>query len=183
MKFKLFLLSFFITLSTFVFSMTAPRSVDISFNFKQQYRLASNQFAIWIENEEGDFIKNVFVTQFTADSGYIKRREALPLWVKKSNVKNYSQEKIDSICGATPKENGVFTYSWDCTDSNGNPVPDGKYRFFVEGSTYWENRILYSGIIALGERPYAIGPFLEDSTIDAMKSEMITDLKAEIKEN
>lgn len=180
MKLKLSLLIFSIIFSAITFSKTVPHNIDISFDFKKQAKLASNQFAVWIENEKGDFVKNIFVTKFTASSGYIKRKESLPLWVKKSNIKNYSQEKVDSICGATLKSNDNFLCSWDCTDSNGNTVPDGTYKFFVEGSTYWNDRILYSGTIILGEHSYTVAPSIKDSTPAAVKSEMITDVKAEI---
>lgn len=181
MNLKLFFILVFLFVFTNIFSEEIhSQKVLISFKYEKQFKLASNQFAIWIENENGELIKNIFVTKFTAADGYSKRKESLSTWVKRSNVKNYSKEKIDSISGATPKSSSL-TYLWDCTDQNENPVPNGTYRFFVEGSTYWKDKILFTGTIILGDHSYIVGPFIEDFTREALNSKMITDLSAEIK--
>lgn len=181
MNLKLLFISFFLFIFTNIFSENIQsKKIFISFKYEKQFRLASNQYAIWIENEKGELIKNIFVTKFTAVDGYSKRKEALPTWVKRSNVKNYSREKIDSISGATPKSS-FLTYTWDCTDQNENPVPNGTYRFFVEGSTYWKDKILFTGTITLGDHSYIVGPFIEDFTRAALNSKMITNLSAEIR--
>lgn len=181
MKTKLFFLLIFLSIFTNILAenLQIPK-VHISFKYEKQFKLASNQFAIWIENENGELIKNIFVTRFTAVDGYSKRKEALSTWVERSNVKNYSKEKIDSISGATPKSSSL-TYLWDCTDQNENPVPDGTYKFFIEGNTHWKDRVLFGGTITLGAHPYIVGPFIEDFTREALNSKMITDVNAEIK--
>ena len=181
MNLKLFFILAFLFIFTNIFSENIQqKKVLISFKYEKQFKLASNQFAIWIENENGELIKNIFVTRFTAVDGYSKRKEALSTWVERSNVKNYSKEKIDSISGATPKSS-FLTYLWDCTDQNENPVSDGTYRFFVEGSTHWKDKILFSATVTLGEHSYIVGPFIEDFTREALNSKMITDLSAEVK--
>lgn len=181
MKAKLFFLLIFLSIFTNILAENLQtKKVHISFKYEKQFKLASNQFAIWIENEKGELIKNIFVTRFTAVDGYSKRKEALPVWVKCSNVRNYSREKVDAISGATPKSS-YLTYLWDCTDQNGNPVSDGTYKFFIEGNTQWKDRVLFGGTITLGNHPYVVGPFIEDFTREALKSKMITDVNAEIK--
>ena len=181
MKLKIFFLLIILSISINTFSEDIqPKEISISFNYNKQPKLASNQFAIWVENEDGKLIKNIFVTNFTAVDGYSERKEALPIWVKRSNVRNYSKEKIDSIAGATPKS-GTLTYSWNFTDQNDNPVPNGTYNFFIEGVTHWKDAILFEGAVTIGEHSYVAGPYIEDFTREAINSQMITDVKAIIK--
>lgn len=123
--------------------------VKVSFSYVRQDGIATNQFAVWVEDEEGNLVKTLYVTDFTAKGGYKKRKEALPTWVNQSKIADKSKKDIDAISGATP-ETGILSYAWDCTDHGGNPVSDGEYKFFVEGTLFWESRVLYSGIIHVG---------------------------------
>jgi len=59
------------------------------------------------------------------------------------------KSEVDAIVGATPKS-GTLSYTWDLTDANGETVLPGEYRFFVEGSLRWKNRVMYSGVITIG---------------------------------
>lgn len=120
----------------------------ISFDFEKQSGNASNQFAVWIEDMDGKFIKTLYATRFTANGGYKNRPEALPTWVEKSNLVSMNKTDIDAITSATP-ETGFLYYIWDLTDKSGNKVPISEYSFFVEGNLRWNNRILYSGTIKL----------------------------------
>ncbi len=181
MKIKLFFLLLFLSAFTNILAENLQtKKVHISFMYEKQFKLSSNQFAVWIENENNELIKNIFVTKFTATNGYSTRKEALPIWVKHSNIKNYSKERVDAISGATPKSS-YLSYIWDCTDQNGNPVPAGTYNFFIEGSTHWKDGILFEGTITLGDHPYIVGPFIKVFTREALNSKMITDVNAEIK--
>ena len=50
-------------------------SIEISFVFNRMQTIASNQFAVWIENPNGEMIKTLYVTDFTAKRrGYEKKR-------------------------------------------------------------------------------------------------------------
>ena len=127
--------------------------LEISFKF-QRGGIASSQYAIWIEDEAGRLVRTLYATSFTAKGGYEYRKEALPVWVGKAKPQAMSSIQVDAITGATP-QNGLLTYQWDGTDHQGNHVPAGKYTFFVEGTLYWESRVIYSGErIGLG-RPEA----------------------------
>lgn len=125
-------------------------TLTVTFDFEKQSGYASNQFAVWIEDTDGSLIKTLYVTKFTAKGGYKKRPDAIPVWVEKSGLASMSKKEIDAITGATPKA-GTLSYTWDLTDEKGGKVSSGEYRFFVEGSLRWKNKVLYSGDIELGE--------------------------------
>ena len=91
-------------------------TISISFDFSKKLRLASNQFAVWVENEKGMLVKNLFVTDFTARKGWEKRPESLPSWRK--NVKDTD---IDGISSVTPKS-GKIQLQWDIKNENEEPV-------------------------------------------------------------
>lgn len=122
-------------------------AVTISFDFEKQSGYASNQFAVWIEDADGQYIQTLYATRFTANGGYKNRPDAVPVWVEHSGLAN--MENVDAVTGVTPKS-GPLSYTWDLTDTAGVPVPDGTYKFFVEGSLRWKNRVLYSGKIEIG---------------------------------
>ena len=131
---------------------SVKRSVKISYNLKKSNKIAGNQIAVWIEDQSGNMIKTVFVTRFTASVGYLKRGQALAEWVKKFDIKNKQKSEIDAVSGATPRS-GVVTHIWDCTDSSGNPVKDGKYNYIIESNVFWENMVYARGVITVGNVP------------------------------
>lgn len=126
-------------------------SIEISFVFNRMPTIASNQFAVWIENSNGEVIRTLYVTDFTAKRrGYEKRDMSLFSWVSAADPAGMNDEELDSISGATPAS-GQQRFVWDLTDAKGNQVPDGIYIVKVEGSLYWEDSILYSAEIDLGK--------------------------------
>ena len=124
------------------------RKVEISFDYLKISKMASNQFAVWIEDAQGKYITTLYATKFTATGGWKKREQSLPLWVKQSNVAGMNKKQIDAITGSTPKS-GSLRYTWDGKDSNGKAVPDGKYTIILEASLYQENQVLYTTSIEL----------------------------------
>ncbi len=129
--------------------------VTVSFDYEKQTGYATNQFAVWIEDESGKLVKTLYVTEFTAKGGYEKRPDAIPTWVDRANLS--TENEADAVSGATPKS-GKLSYAWDLTDQNGVRVPNGTYTFVVEGTLRWKNQVLYSGTITLnGEAATAEG--------------------------
>ena len=122
----------------------------ITFEFQKQSGHASNQFAVWIEDANRNYVKTLYATKFTATGGYKNRPDSLSTWVSNSDLANMSD--VDTITGATPKS-GKLAYTWDLTDQKGNAVPDGPYRFVVEGALRWKNHVLYTGDIEIGGKP------------------------------
>lgn len=129
--------------------------LTITFDYEKQSGYASNQFAVWIEDIDGNYINTLYATKYTANGGYKNRPDAIALWVEKSGLDSMQKSEVDAIAGATPKT-GPISYSWDLTDTNGNTVSYGEYKFFVEGSLRWKNRVIYSGVITIGDEPITI---------------------------
>jgi hypothetical protein len=123
-------------------------TLTVSFDFSRQSGHASNQFAVWIEDAGGNYVKTLYATGFTANGGYKIRPESIPVWVEKAGLPDMSGPGVDAITGATPGS-GPLSYVWDLTAADGSPVPAGTYKFLVEGSLRWQNRVLYAGEIPL----------------------------------
>ena len=121
--------------------------VDVTFDYKRMPTHASNQLAIWVEDQDGEMVKTILVTGFTASRrGYRNREMTLSGWVNSADPEALSDEQIDAVSSATPTAGGL-TYSWDLTDQNGNQVPDGVYTVYLEGTLYWESSVLFKAVI------------------------------------
>ena len=127
--------------------------LEISFTFKRQSGFSSNQFALWIEDSRGRLVKTLYATKFTANGGWAKRPQSIPLWVVKSGisagVSALSKNDIDAFTGATPRA-GALSYSWDGAGMDGNPMAPGEYRVFLEATLREGNRLLCSAPFTLG---------------------------------
>ncbi|MEA4870271.1 MAG: DUF2271 domain-containing protein [Christensenella sp.] len=129
--------------------------MTVSFNYLAQDGYASNQFAVWVENSEGAFVKTLYVTRFTASGGFRKRPDAIPLWVERSGAATL--ERVDATSSATPKS-GPLAFNWDLTDASGERVPDGTYRYFVEGTLRWKNSVRFTGEMTLNGEATSVSP-------------------------
>jgi hypothetical protein len=161
-----------------VLPAAAQGQVEISFTYTHVSIIASNQYALWIENSEGVYIKTLFATHFTAAGGWKTRPDSLPVWVSKSGISTGSTSSavVDAFTGATPKS-GHQTYIWDCKDENGQPVPAGQYHFIVEGTVHWQDGVMYDGIITVGGEENTAQPDAQYTTENAKTLIMITDVK------
>ena len=125
--------------------------VEVSFTYTKQSGTASNQFAVWIEDAQGHYIKTLYATRFTAAGGWQRRPFSLPQWVKQSNIAGMNKTQIDALTGPTPKA-GDLRYVWDGTDSTGRTVSAGEYRVLVEATLRNENQVIYTATVKLGEK-------------------------------
>ena len=138
----------------------AAGEVAIKFDYEKISGMASNQFAIWIEDMDGNYVNTLYATRWTANGGYESRPDSIASWVSKSKLASMPKAKVDAIAGATPNT-GNLSYSWDLTDADGESVQSGEYKFFVEGTLRWKNHVVYSGVIALGDAPMTIDANME----------------------
>ena len=125
-------------------------ALEVSFNYQRQAGPGSNQYAVWIENEKGEFVKTLFVTSYTtkgrsrgaepAKRGYIVRPACVPVWVKTSKAEEKTDVQLDAVTGATPQAGGVQTFTWDFTDEQGKAVPQGIYKVKVEATLIFDSQ-------------------------------------------
>ena len=125
-------------------------AAELTFNFSRQTGPASNQYAVWIEDAQGNYVKSLYASRWTANGGYSRRPTSIPLWIKQSGRPNMTSAQVDAVSGATPG-NGPVMHIWDGTDTNGAAVPDGNYVMILEGTLRWENQVYYRAPIALGQ--------------------------------
>jgi hypothetical protein len=178
MKKYLFILLLLVTIlaCTDAQEKTTKAVAELSFTYTRLSGMASNQFAVWVEDEQGKFVKTLYATKFTAKGGWKRRETSIPVWVKKSGLANLTGAQVDAITGATPKK-GTLVYTWDGADSNGKAVSAGNYILFLEGTLRRENQVLYRAPISLGKVSAAaeVSPeYKGDATADRG---MISDVK------
>lgn len=154
--------------------------VRITFGFNRISSIASNQFAVWIEDEEGQYIKTLAATGFTAQEGFASRPDSLREWVKVSDWAKRHDQEVDAVSSATP-QSGVISFDWDGADSSGTPVPDGKYVYRVEANNSWDQRVIWTGAITIGSQPdssEAVAAFFPDEKTATSKGLLVTNVNA-----
>jgi len=155
---------------------TSQQAAEITFSYTKLSGSASNQFAIWIENAQGQYIKTLYATRYTANGGWKRRESSIPVWVKQSGLSNMTSAQIDAVSGATPRT-GTITYTWDGTDSRGVAVPAGDYVIILEGTLRWENQVYYRAPIRLGNGSAAATVNVEYKGDPGEDRAMISDVK------
>ena len=126
------------------------RRLEISFSYTNVRRIASSQFAFWIEDMEGNYVDTLYVTQWTAQGGFRRRPTSISQWVSTARPADMQQSEIDTISGVTPRP-GDYLVTWNFTDRNGNPVSGRHYRYFIEATMNFNDHALFTGIVTLGE--------------------------------
>ena len=165
-------------------------SLEVSFNYQKQAGPGSNQYAVWIENGKGEFVKTLFVTSYTTKGrarggkqpkrGYIVRPACVPTWVKNSKAEEKTDVQLDAVTGATP-QSGLQTFTWDFTDEKGKPVPQGPYKVKVEATLIFDSDIVYTGTFSTKDKPGNITLTSELTKPDEQHKDMVTDVKALLK--
>lgn len=104
-----------------------------------------NVFVIWIEDADG-FVK-------TRKAMANQRKQYLYTWKAASNY-----NVVDAITGSTLTSHQTHTVTWDCTDLDGNIVPDGDYTVWVEFTEKHAQGPLYSLAFTKGPQAQSISP-------------------------
>jgi hypothetical protein len=127
----------------------AQQRVEISFDYAKQGGSGSNQYAIWVETEEGEYVTTVYATEFTAGGGYQMRPGSISGWVAKSGLASMDKAHVDAFSGATPKESGRMSYNWDLVDAYGELVDQAaSYAIRIEASSRFNNKILAEALFS-----------------------------------
>ena len=167
------------------------KTLEVSFNYQRQAGPGSNQYAVWIENEQGDVVKTLFVTSYTTKGrtrpgeepmrGYVKRPNCVPTWVKSAKAAAQTDQQLDAFTGATPQAGGTQTFTWDFTDEQGKAVPQGTYKVKVEATLIFDSDIVYTGTFSTKDKPGNITLTSELTKPDEQHKNMVTDVKAVLK--
>ena len=165
-----------------------PGSLEISFNYTKQAGPGSNQYAVWVENAQGEVVKTLFVTEFTSKGrsrdgskparGYTYRTSCVPTWVQHIGAESLPDEQMDAFTGATPAQSGVQTFVWDFTDQEGKTVAKGTYRFYVEATYNGGSVVTHTGTVNFGAKAGDLPvetTYIEESED---RKDMITEVKA-----
>jgi flagellar hook assembly protein FlgD len=115
-------------------------------NFYKGY-LPATDFVVWIEDDRGNYIKTVKISKGVVNVAHAGiHAEHLPVWQKTSKVHSdatvandslsYILSGFDGLTSASLKlkspKDTTITVKWDFTDTNGNPVPEGVYKYCIE---------------------------------------------------
>lgn len=161
----------------------AQGAVSISFDLERIGAIASNQYAVWIEDSNGKYIRTLSATRFAATGGLAKRPATLPNWAAASSWENNPPADLDAVSTPTPGT-GTVTVVWDCKDSKGQTVPAGTYTYKIEGNNFWANGFIWTGTIVVGRganSSAATVQYLPDKDKATEKGMLITNVKAEYK--
>ena len=176
---RIFVLCAFLMVLALTGAAAQQAAAELSFSFSKQSGFASNQFAVWIEDAQGVHIKTLYATRFTANGGWKRRPNSIPLWVKQSSLSSMNKAQVDALTGATPK-NGSLTYRWDGDDSRGAALPAGNYVFILEGTLRNDNQVIYRAPIRIGQGPAAAEVSVEYIGKPGSESAMIGNVTARV---
>jgi len=84
-----------------------------------------NIVAIWVENENGEFIKTLMA--YAQD-----RKTHLNTWQAATAAAGTEYNTVDAITGSTRSSHATRDCMWNATDYNGNIVADGTYYLWLE---------------------------------------------------
>ncbi|MEI0538694.1 DUF2271 domain-containing protein [Brachyspira pulli] len=152
---KIIIIIFMIFIASFVnenYAQNNSKKVNITFDYTKREGFASNQIAVWAEDDKGNYITTIYITDFTGRrEGWKKRPLSLNNWQKKANASSIDKKIIDAVSKATPKQ-GKVNIVWDCKDSKGQLVKDGTYKIIVEATIYQDNNVVYTSTINIGNQ-------------------------------
>ena len=181
MKLKTLLILFIIPLFT-TGCKQKEGILEVSVDYEQKIKWASDQFAVWIEDEAGNYINTLFVTKFaTTELSLNERPDCVPVWVSKAQPAKMAVEELDAITMATPNT-GIVKRVWDLTDRQGNKVKPGTYVFVLEATLDGNSRVIFKNSINLGKKPVTVPGIPEFTHPDREKhKDMIRSVVADYK--
>ena len=181
MKLKAIFILFIIPL--FIISCKQKEGIlEITVDYEQKAKWASDQFAVWIEDNAGNYINTLFVTQFaTTELAYTERGDCVPVWGSKAQPSKMTAEEIDAISMATPPS-GIYKHTWDLKDKQGIKIKPGTYVFVLEATLDNNSRVIFKNNIEIGRKPMSVSGIPEYTHPDREKNkDMIRSVVANYK--
>lgn len=137
------------------FLAAAESSLTLKFTTGSYYgRYAPRHcIAVWITDENGNFIKTLQL------NGRIPRyRTMLAHWKQASEW-----DSTDAVTSASINAHRAHTTTWDLTDVQGNRIPNGAYKVWIEQT---EDNSSFPGYVPLAELDIEIGDQSSELTFD-----------------
>ncbi len=124
-------------------SRSKKSSLKISFEVNKKEGIQpSYSTAIWLENQHGEIVKTLYVSEYLSLGGF-NDLKSCPDWSKKSRWAMTPRAEADAVTGATPM---IGNRNYDFAFSKGE-LPPGRYKYFIEVHLLEEFNELYSGEI------------------------------------
>jgi len=111
---------------------------------RQEGIVPSYQTVIWLEDENGNYVTSLLVSEWLSYEGY-SNPTVCPDWSKVSDWKNASEKEVHAVTAATPPI-GSNVLRIDCKKAN---LPPGKYRYCVQTHIMGNYNVLYCGRIEI----------------------------------
>ncbi len=108
----------------------------------------SYQTAIWLTNDQGEYIKSILVSEFLSYGGY-HETEICGEWSKVAGWDQVLSETFDAVTKATPQI-GLNTINIKCKSEK---ILPGTYNYYIETHILDKYNILYHGQITIGKEP------------------------------
>jgi len=125
----------------------ADGTLQISYAFSTAQGLEpSYQIAIWLEDEDGHFVRSLFISEYLAYGGF-SDPTICPDWSKIAGWDKATEAEYDAVSKPTPPI-GANTLKVDC---KARGIVPGRYIYCVEAHIIENFNILYKGKIAIGE--------------------------------
>jgi hypothetical protein len=105
----------------------------------------SYQVAIWLEDEEGKYVKTLFLSEYLSAGGY-SLDNVCPDWVKQTQWDKAPESEVDAVTAPTPKI-GNSTLKFDGLKRG---IAPGKYRFCLQVHLVGKLNVLHRGNITVG---------------------------------
>ncbi len=113
------------SVQTIIAGSSGSLSVSVTTQTYNGHYAPANCVAIWVEDNSGNFVKTLLV--------YAERyRTHLNTWQSSTSEAGSVYNSTDAITGASPKNHGTRTCSWNGTDFEGNEMADGTYKVWME---------------------------------------------------
>jgi hypothetical protein len=129
----------------------AAKGKELTISFvvnKKEEVTPSVCMAIWLEKEDGTYVKTLYASDWLAYGGYTMEG-ICPIWVEKAQWAINETELPDAISGATPRFGpGEKMFQFKKKD-----LPAGNYKFCVQVHLTADYNELYTGLIEIGKAP------------------------------
>ncbi len=128
----------------------AGGTLEISFLYrKAEGAVPSYQTAIWLESEDGRYIKTLFLSEYVSLGGF-NHGYVCPDWVKQAHWDKVEESEFDAVTRPTPPI-GSSTLRFDCGERGISP---GSYRLCIQAHVVEGYNIMYRSNIAVGPDPF-----------------------------